>query len=89
MIGKTPFKAMHTDNRDRMRDFFINQINSPSPFSGLESAAYDSLGQLIFIETSGVPFFDESGKFLGYRGITRDISKRKKTEEQLERTNQK
>ncbi|MGE5804221.1 MAG: PAS domain S-box protein, partial [Ignavibacteria bacterium] len=89
MIGKTPFDAMHKNNREIMRDFFINRINSPSPFSGLESAAYDSLGKLIFIETSGVPFFDEKGKFLGYRGITRDISKRKKAEEQLERTNQK
>src|SRR5690606_15307311 len=39
----------------------------------------------IFVETSGVPFFDESGTLLGYRGVTRDITERKRAEEELQR----
>ena len=36
-----------------------------------------------FLEISGVPFFDIAGKQCGYRGITRDITERKRAEEEL------
>ena len=35
----------------------------------------------LWIGVSGEPVFDESGKFKGYRGIGKDITKRKLTEE--------
>ena len=40
-------------------------------------------GHLIVVETSGEPIFDEQGEFRGYRGMDRDITRRKETEEQL------
>jgi PAS domain S-box-containing protein len=38
----------------------------------------------VILETSGVPFFDENEKLLGYRGIDRDITERKRAEEALQ-----
>ena len=35
------------------------------------------------LETSGVPTFDADGAFRGYRGVDRDITKRKRAEESL------
>ncbi len=40
-------------------------------------------GQDVFVETSGNPVFDSQGFFRGYRGIDRDISKRKKAEDRI------
>ena len=39
------------------------------------------------LETSGVPVFDENGEYQGYRGIDRDITKRKLAEQVLEQIN--
>ena len=35
---------------------------------------------------SGLPVFDKSGRFIGYRGVGRDITERKKAEEALRRS---
>jgi len=37
----------------------------------------------VILETSGVPRLDSQGNFLGYRGIDRDITERKRAEEAL------
>jgi PAS domain S-box-containing protein len=38
----------------------------------------------VLLETSGVPIIDDKGCFVGYRGIDRDATERKKTENALE-----
>ena len=38
------------------------------------------------MSVSGLPVFDESGCFVGYRGAGRDITERKKAEEALRRS---
>jgi len=53
------------------------------PFERQEHVYLAKDGRLITIETSGVPFFDADGIFLGYRGIDRDITERKHAEKQL------
>ncbi|KPK42367.1 MAG: hypothetical protein AMJ78_02880, partial [Omnitrophica WOR_2 bacterium SM23_29] len=40
-------------------------------------------GHLVVLETNGIPIFDEKGELKGYRGIDRDISERKKLQEQF------
>ena len=85
MIGKTPFDMMPPSAKEKALESFIALANSPKPFSGLEIPSYDSQGHLIFIEINGVPFFDTEGKFLGFRGISRDITERKNFEKQLAR----
>ncbi|MBU0528807.1 PAS domain S-box protein [bacterium] len=40
-------------------------------------------GSIVILETSGIPLLDDSGSLLGYRGIDRDITERKQTEEAL------
>ena len=40
-------------------------------------------GTAIWVSVSGAPRFDENGRFLGYHGVGRDITLRKKAEQML------
>jgi PAS domain S-box-containing protein len=84
MIGKTPFDVMPPVDRERALELFLKMGNSSEPFKGLQTTAFDSQGHLIYVETNGVSFFDDGGKLLGFRGISRDITERKKLEKQLQ-----
>jgi PAS domain S-box-containing protein len=61
-------------------------IAKRDPFLRLENTARHKDGRLILLETSGVPIFDKSGQWQGYRGIDRDISERKEAEVRLMRS---
>ena len=42
-------------------------------------------GHEVICETSGSPIYDDAGRFIGYRGIVRDITARKYAEEKLKK----
>ena len=83
MIGRTPFDFMIPEGRAHAIQMFHSMSKSPSSFQGLESKNWDKTGRIVIVETSGVPFFDNEGRLRGYRGISRDITERKKAEEML------
>jgi PAS domain S-box-containing protein len=86
-IGKTPFDNMLPEEREQGIQHFVTVAQAQSPITGIEFKSLDSQGRLITIEVSGVPYFDSDGIFSGYRGISRDITERKKTEESLAAAN--
>jgi PAS domain S-box-containing protein len=79
VIGKTPFDLMHPQEAQRIYSIFSAIKDKGQSFSGLENVYIHKNGSLVTIETSGVPVFNDVGKFCGYRGIDRDINERKKT----------
>ena len=83
MIGRTPFDRMIPEDREHAIKMFRTISESPSSFKGMETHSRDSAGRIIVLETSGVPFFDIDGRLRGYRGISRDITERKRAEEAL------
>jgi len=46
----------------------LADLENHRPFKNFEYQITDSAGQLIWFRTSGRPFFDKDGSFLGYRG---------------------
>jgi PAS domain S-box-containing protein len=86
LLGKSPFDMMPEEEKQKGIKFFLETISPPKPFSRLETDSFDGQGNLVTIETSGVPFFDNNGTLLGYRGISRDITERKKAEEIIQRS---
>ena len=89
MVGKKSFANMPEEIQRQFAQQFGEMAKSPRPFTGLESPAYDSRGRQVFLEINGVPFFDDSGAFKGFRGITRDITARRKVEEELKKSEEK
>jgi PAS domain S-box-containing protein len=88
VIGKTPFDLMPPEEAKRVAGIFKTFIDSQTPFSFVENINRHKDGKMVVLETSGVPFFDAKGTIRGYRGIDRDITERKKTEEEITKLNQ-
>jgi diguanylate cyclase (GGDEF)-like protein/PAS domain S-box-containing protein len=87
VIGKTPFDFMPKHEADRVASFFKEIVESHQSFSGLENINLHKDGREIVLETNGAPIVDAEGNCVGYRGIDRDITERKRSEEAL-RTSQ-
>jgi len=83
IIGSTPFDFMPPYEANRVSKIFKQYVSLKRPIENLEKISLHKNGSFVVMETSGVPIFDADGKFFGYRGINRDITKRKKAEEKL------
>ncbi len=86
ILGRTPFDLMPPGEASNINSEFREFILSQGAFEKIENTNLHKDGRLVVLETSGVPFFDEKGKLLGYRGIDRDITERKYAEAHIERT---
>ena len=53
------------------------------PFRDLECCRIGTDGKARYLSMSGAPIFDEQGRFKGYHGIGRNITERKRIEEEL------
>jgi diguanylate cyclase (GGDEF)-like protein/PAS domain S-box-containing protein len=57
------------------------QLEWHQPFRDFEVQHATEDGRVVWVSLSGEPLFDESGVFTGYRGVGRDISEQKRSEE--------
>ena len=77
MIGKHPFDTMPTEEAKRVKEIFTKFSNFANRIDSLENVNLHKNGKHVVLETSAVPFLDDDGKLLGYRGVDRDITGRK------------
>jgi PAS domain S-box-containing protein len=83
IVGRTPFDFMLPEEAERVRAQMAESSQARRAFAGLQNANRHKDGRVVVLETSGVPIFDANGVFRGYRGIDRDITERKRAEEEL------
>ena len=83
IYNKTPFDLMPPGEAKRVGEIFATAVARQEPINSLENINLHKDGRLVILETSGLPFFDVGGEFLGYRGIDRDITDRKQSENKL------
>lgn len=85
IIGKTPPDLMDGESSERLRELMGFMMDEPQSFSGLENTNIHKDGTSIVLDTSAVPVYGHDGVFKGYRGIDRDMTYRKRSEEVLNR----
>ncbi len=61
-------------------------LSARKPFEDFEYGRRDVAGHVHYVSVSGQPIFDEQGRFAGYRGVGKDITRRKAYEEALRAT---
>jgi len=60
------------------------RLERREPFRDFEYAYTDKRGTRRHVSASGEPLHDEQGRFVGYRGVSRDITPRKQAEERIQ-----
>ena len=82
-IGKRRWDAPLVGVSPEELDAHKATLASHKPFRDFEYGRRDAAGNVVYIVVSGEPMFDGDGRFLGYRGVARNITRRKTSEAKL------
>ncbi len=77
--GKNSTDFMAAGEIERLGPLIRETISQRKPFISVHHTAIHKKGHLVFVEVNGVPFFDQKGKLLGYRGSCHDVTEQKRT----------
>ena len=83
IVGKTDYGFVDTELADFFRQKDLEAMYADKPKVNEEWITYPDNGQRALLETIKVPMRDDAGKLIGVMGIARDITERKKNEEDL------
>jgi PAS domain S-box-containing protein len=82
-IGKTRWEVPYLEPDAEAWRKHRQTLDAHLPFRDFELARPAPDGSKRYVAVSGLPMFDESGRFVGYRGVGRHITERKRAEEAL------
>lgn len=85
LVGKSPLRFMPESEALRLGIIFNALWEKGESFSLMEDTYWHKDGREVFIQTNGTPVFDESGKLIAFRGVARDITRRKRNQEALDK----
>jgi two-component system, sensor histidine kinase and response regulator len=83
VIGKSPFEFMPSGEAERVKGAFEKFRNLCVPFTNLQNRNVRKDGSEIILESSGVPVPKAGGTLCGYRGVDRDVTERRRMEDEL------
>ncbi len=83
ITGKSPTAFMTAREVKRAKPLIKRIFSQKKPFVAFQNIVFHKDGHSVYIEANGVPFVDEKGKLLGYRGNCRDITEQKMTMDAL------
>ena len=86
LLGRTPFDLMPPDEALRLGRLVEPYVEERRPFALLSHTVVRKDGSRRLIECSGKPSFDVAGRFRGFHGVDRDITERKRLEDELRQT---
>lgn len=85
LIGHSPLEFMAESEHQGAWMTFTALFKARLPIANVVNVNRSKDGRRVTVETSGTPVFGADGTFRGYRGIDRDITRRKEAEERARR----
>ena len=82
-IGKTRWEVPYLEPDAEAWRKHRETLDAHLPFRDFELARTAPDGSKRYVSVSGLPVFDETGRFVGYRGVGRHITERRRAEEAL------
>ncbi|MDD4392487.1 MAG: PAS domain S-box protein [Desulfobacterales bacterium] len=89
VVGKTLFDLQTEDDAKQSAEYFRKRVASLEAFEGFVSLNFHRDGRRVMVETSGMPIVDGKGNLLGFRGMNRDVTKRKQAEDEAKESQRK
>jgi len=89
VIGKLCSDFLKTTEYQRYKKFFQKVLSDIKPYKNSIFTFVKADGSESVWESSGKPIYNENSEFLGFRGISRDITDRKKAEDALRTSEEK
>ena len=80
VIGLSAFDLMPPKEAERVGKLFRKIGAEGKTIKSLENTLLCKNGSIRTVETNGAPILDPEGKLIGYRGMDKDITKRKRAE---------
>lgn len=74
------------DKNDKTKQELFDIFQNRSFYNNVEVFCLDSTNRKIWLTISGFPIYDEASKFIGYRGVTHDITGRRQAEADLKKS---
>jgi hypothetical protein len=84
VVGRSAYDLMPPGDAAKARAAVGPFVAQRKAFRGVENTNLHKSGRRVVMESNGVPVFDEGGAFLGYRGMDRDVTERRRAEEALQ-----
>ncbi|MEH2589065.1 ATP-binding protein [Bradyrhizobium sp. AZCC 1721] len=82
-IGKTRWEVPYLEPDEEAWRKHRETLDAHLPFRDFELARAGPDGSKRYVSVSGLPVFDKTGRFVGYRGVGRHITERRRAEESL------
>ncbi|OQX92834.1 MAG: hypothetical protein B6D58_00960 [candidate division Zixibacteria bacterium 4484_95] len=89
LLGKTPFDIMPEKEAEKIKEAFDKITTRKDNIVDLINWNVHKNGQLVCLQTSGVPILDDCGNLLGYRGVDKNITERERAEQMLRQSEEK
>jgi len=83
IIGKTDYDFVDAELADCFREHDRAVVRAGKPTRNEEWVTFANDGRRIFLETIKTPMYDDSGMLIGILGIGRDMTERKRIEDEL------
>ena len=80
VIGSLFYDFFPDRNKEWLKSGLLSLMAKKKLISAFDACLLHKNGEEVFVEISGLPFFDDAGKIMGYRGIDHDITQRKRAE---------
>jgi PAS domain S-box-containing protein len=83
--GKSIAELVQVEPGDPALELYREAWKKKKPLRRVESVVRLNSGRKIVLESTGVPIIDEQGKLTGYCGISRDVTRKKQLDSELDR----
>jgi len=83
VLGRTFFDFMDQRQAESAQRFLLQNRQQGTAFKDHEIWVIHKNGSPVCLSNSGVPIFNHQGRFLGYRGVAKDITLRKFSEQEI------
>ena len=83
LAGRTRWEVHRGDPTRSPWKEHVETLLARRPFRDFEHQTWVPDGRTLWLSVSGKPIFDRDGVFRGYRGVSFDVTEKKRTEERL------